>query len=108
MHQKKNWPCWLKWLAPLQNHEKISIQELEQDCARLRSQIVQSPERMRKNIEDLGTSVHAEKSLFQETQQQFRDLQIKTDMAKKAKKVSSFSGVVFGLALAVASHLVGV
>eukprot|EP00164_Ancoracysta_twista_P005929 GFYU01008161.1.p1 GENE.GFYU01008161.1~~GFYU01008161.1.p1 ORF type:complete len:442 (+),score=188.44 GFYU01008161.1:63-1388(+) len=67
-------------------NDKFEIMTTKQDCEKMRSMIVQSPERLRKTISNLGDSLSHEKSAFAEAEKKQRELHSKLEALGKLEK----------------------
>ncbi|KAI9013312.1 Nuf2 family-domain-containing protein [Gaertneriomyces semiglobifer] len=59
---------------------QMAIMNLNQDCVRLKSRIVQSPEMLKAAIVDMSNAVQTEKSVAAQTERRARELQEKLNM----------------------------
>ncbi|TPX67273.1 hypothetical protein SpCBS45565_g03982 [Spizellomyces sp. 'palustris'] len=59
---------------------QMTIMNLKQDCIRLKSRIVQSPEKLKASISEMNNSLQSDKATIGATEKKARELQNKIDM----------------------------
>ncbi|KAI8588324.1 kinetochore-associated Ndc80 complex subunit nuf2 [Geranomyces variabilis] len=59
---------------------QMTIMNLKQDCARIKSRIVQSPEKLKASIAEMSDSLTSDKAAVMATEKRARELQAKIDM----------------------------
>lgn len=65
---------------------KFKLMNLQQDCERLRGQIVQSPEKLQASLQRLAQEVDTDRELLAEAEKRCRDLQAKMDNIAKVER----------------------
>ncbi|KAJ3016259.1 kinetochore-associated Ndc80 complex subunit nuf2 [Thoreauomyces humboldtii] len=59
---------------------QMTILDLKQNCVRLKSRIVQSPEKLKASISDMNSNLQSDKATVASTEKRARELQVKIDM----------------------------
>jgi len=69
------------------NRVQLATTAAQQDIAKLTSQIVRSPDRMKKEISDMSLALASEKQSVIDTERRSRELTAKADLLQKTDKV---------------------
>ncbi|KAI8821768.1 Nuf2 family-domain-containing protein [Fimicolochytrium jonesii] len=67
-------------LAEKLSKMQMTIMNLKQDCVRLKSRIVQSPEKLKASIAEMNNSLQGDKNTVASIQKRSRELQLKVDL----------------------------
>ncbi|TPX61932.1 hypothetical protein PhCBS80983_g00851 [Powellomyces hirtus] len=65
---------------------QMTIMNLKQDCVRLRSRIVQSPEKLKASISEMNSTLNSDKTAVALTEKRARELQAKIDMMSSVEQ----------------------